>query len=296
MRPRQKKTDIPSPQTHEFKGRKMIRKIVPAALLAATVAAAGCAEGQSGKQTPEAASNAVAVVNGEEISRDVWNLYVKTRTRGTSAEELTDEQKKENLDGLIEMYVASQQAEKDGLGSGEDGARIELMKRSALAELLGQKVLGDKEPTPEELRAEYEKQIEKMPKVEYHASHILVDNEAKARELIAKLDSGADFATLAKENSSDSSANEGGDLGWFAASRMVKPFADAVESLQKGTYTKEPVQSQFGWHVIHLDDTRPLEPPSYEAVEQQLGQLVKQSKFQAYLDELIKTAKVDRKL
>ena len=130
----------------------------------------------------------------------------------------------------------------------------------------------------------------------YHASHILVDNEAKARELIAKLDSGADFATLAKENSSDSSANEGGDLGWFAASRMVKPFADAVESLQKGTYTKEPVQSQFGWHVSHLDDTRPLEPPSYEAVEQQLGQLVTQSKFQAYLDELIKTAKVDRKL
>jgi peptidyl-prolyl cis-trans isomerase C len=274
----------------------MIRKIVPAALLAATVAAAGCAEGQTGKQAAPAASNAVATVNGEAISRDVWNLYVKTRTRGTSPDELTDEQKKENLDGLIEMYVASQQAEKDGLGTGEDGARIELMKRSALAELLGQKVLGDKEPTEEELKAEYQKQIDKMPKVEYHASHILVDSEAKARELIGKLDSGADFATLAKENSSDSSANEGGDLGWFAASRMVKPFADAVEGLKKGTFTKDPVQSQFGWHVILLQDTRPLEPPAYETVAQQLGQLVKQSKFQAYLDGLMKTAKVDREL
>jgi peptidyl-prolyl cis-trans isomerase C len=274
----------------------MIRKIVPAALLAATVAAAGCAEGQTGKETTPAVSDAVAVVNGEEISRDVWNLYVKTRTRGTSAEELTEEQKKENLDGLIEMYAAAQQAEKDGLGQGEDGARIELMKRSALAELLGQKVLGDKEPTPEELKAEYEKQIAKMPKTEYHARHILVDSEEKARELIAKLDTGADFATLAKENSSDSSSSEGGDLGWFAPSRMVKPFADAVEALEKGAYTKDPVQSQFGWHVIRLDDTRPLEPPSYEAVEQQLGQLVKQSKFQEHLDELMKNAKVERKL
>ena len=275
----------------------MIRKIVPAALLAATVAAAGCAEGQTGKETTTpAVSDAVAVVNGEEISRDVWNLYVKTRTRGTSAEELTEEQKKENLDGLIEMYAAAQQAEKDGLGKGEDGARIELMKRSALAELLGQKVLGDKEPTPEELKAEYEKQIAKMPKTEYHARHILVDSEEKARELIAKLDTGADFATLAKENSSDSSSSEGGDLGWFAPSRMVKPFADAVEALEKGAYTKDPVQSQFGWHVIRLDDTRPLEPPSYEAVEQQLGQLVKQSKFQEHLDDLMKNAKVERKL
>jgi peptidyl-prolyl cis-trans isomerase C len=274
----------------------MIRKIVPAALLAATIAAAGCAEGQTSKAVAPAAVDAVATVNGEPISRDVWNLYVKTRNRGTSPDELTDEQKKENLDGLIEMYVASQQADKDGLGAGEDGARIELMKRSALAELLGQKVLGDKEPTPEELKAEYDKQIEKMPKIEYHARHILVDSEAKARELIAKLDSGSDFATLAKENSSDSSAKEGGDLGWFAASRMVKPFADAVEALEKGSYTKDPVQSQFGWHVIRLDDTRPLTPPTYEAVSQQLGQLVKQEKFQAYLDDLMKTAKVDRKL
>ena len=273
----------------------MIRKIVPAAMLAATMAAAGCAEGTTTTEAP-VASNAVAIVNGEPISREVWDLFVKTRTRGGNAADLTEEQKKENLDGLIEMYAATQQAEKDGLGKGEDGARIELMKRSALAELLGQKVLGDKEPTPEELKAEYEKQIAKMPTTEYHARHILVDSEAKARELMTKLDTGADFAKLATENSSDSSSSEGGDLGWFAPSRMVKPFADAVEALQKGAYTKEPVQSQFGWHVIQLEDTRPLEPPSYEAVEQQLGQLVKQSKFQEHLDELMKNAKVERKL
>jgi peptidyl-prolyl cis-trans isomerase C len=274
----------------------MIRKIVPAAMLAATMAAAGCAEGTTTKDAAPVASDAVAVVNGEPISREVWDLFVKTRTRGGNAADLTDEQKKEYLDGLIEMYIAAQQAEKDGLDSGEDGARIELMKQSALADIAGKKFLGDKEATPEELKAEYEKQVALMPKSEYHARHILVDSEEKAREMITELDSGASFEQLAEKNSSDSSAKEGGDLGWFAPSRMVKPFADAVEKLKKGEYTKEPVQSQFGWHVIRLDDTRDLAPPTYEAVEQQLDQLVKQSKFQAYLDELMKNAKVERKL
>jgi peptidyl-prolyl cis-trans isomerase C len=296
MRSHQAMADSPSLQLSELKGLKMIRKIVPAAVLAATMAAAGCAEGTTTQDATDATSSAVAIVNGEVISRDVWELFVKTRTRGGDADELTDEQKKENLDNLIEMYVAAQQAVKDGLESGEDGARIELMRQSALADIAGKKILDGKEPTPEELKAEYEKQIALMPQIEYHARHILVEDEAKAREMIAALDSGSSFETLAEQNSSDSSAQEGGDLGWFAASRMVKPFADAVQALEKGTYTKEPVQSQFGWHVIRLDDTRPLTPPTYEAVEQQLGQLVNQSKFQAYLDELMKTAKVERKL
>jgi peptidyl-prolyl cis-trans isomerase C len=275
----------------------MTRKIVPAALLAACLVATGCAEGVTDKKAAEpAVSNAVAVVNSEEISREVWELFVKTRTRGGTAESLTPEQKTETLDSLIEMYVAAQQAEKDGLNSGEDAARIELMRRSALADLAGQKFLEGKEPTPEDLKAEYEKQIALMPSMEYRARHILVDGEDKARELITALDAGGSFETLAKENSSDSSAQEGGDLGWFPANRMVKPFADALQALEKGAYTKAPVQSQFGWHVIRLEDTRPLAPPTYETVEPQLGQLVRQSKFQAYLDELMKTAKIERKL
>jgi peptidyl-prolyl cis-trans isomerase C len=274
----------------------MIRKLITAAILAVAVASTGCAESKTDKAADKPATDAVAIVNGQPIPRDVWTLWIKTRTRGGSADDLTPEQKTENLNRLIEMYVAAQQAEKEGLAAGEDGARVELMKQSALADLAGRKFLDGKDPTPDELKAEYDKQVADMPKTEYRARHILVDNEAKARELIAQLDAGARFETLAEQNSSDSSAKEGGDLGWFAASRMVKPFADAVEGLQKGSYTKEPVQSQFGWHVIRLDDTRPLAPPTYEAVESQLKQLVQQSKFQAYLDELTKTAKVERKL
>ena len=276
----------------------MNRKLIPVALVAATFAMSACAEKKLDEMTGKdaGAESVVAVVNGEKISKEVWDLWVKMRTRGTSPEDLTPEQVTENLDGLIQVYVAGQQARKDGLASGEDGARIELMKQTAMADMLSRKFLEGEEPSTEEKRAEYDKQVAQLPKLEYRARHILVDDEAKARELIASLDAGARFETLAEENSSDSSAQEGGDLGWFAASRMVKPFADAIEALEKGTYTKEPIQSQFGWHVIKLEDTRPLTPPAFEEVEAQLGPLVQQSKFQAYLEELTKTAKVDRKL
>jgi len=276
----------------------MNRKLIPVALVAATFAMTACAEKKldemTGKET--GANSVVAVVNGEKISRDVWDLWVKMRTRGMNPDELTPEQVTENLDQLIQMYVAGQQAEKDGLADGESGARIELMRQSALADLLSQKFLEGQEPTAEEKRAEYDKQVALLPKLEYKARHILVADEAVARELIASLDSGARFETLAEQNSTDSSAKDGGDLGWFAASRMVKPFADAVEALEKGTYTKEPVQSQFGWHIIKLDDTRPLTPPAFEEVESQIGPMVQQAKFQTYLEELTKTAKVERKL
>jgi peptidyl-prolyl cis-trans isomerase C len=276
----------------------MNRKLIPVALVAATFAMSACAEKKLEQMTGQeaGAESVVAVVNGEKISKDVWDLWVKMRTRGTSPEDLTPEQLTENLDGLIQVYVAGQQARKEGLASGEDGARIELMQQTAMADMLSRKFLEGDEPTTEEKRAEYDKQVAQLPKLEYRARHILVDNEAKARELIASLDSGARFETLAEQNSSDSSAQEGGDLGWFAASRMVKPFADAVETLEKGAYTKEPIQSQFGWHVIKLEDTRPLNPPAFEEVEAQLGPLVQQTKFQAYLEELTKAAKVDRKL
>lgn len=274
----------------------MNRHSLPLTALVAVLAAAGCDKGAAEQDSAAAPTGPVAIVNGTEISRDVWDLFLKTRMSGQEDEEVTPEQKEQMLDNLIQMYAASQQAEKDGLNSGETAARLELMKRSALADLAGQKHLEGKDPTQEDLKAEYDRQVEQMPKTEYSARHILVDTEEKAREMIASLDQGAKFEKLAEDNSSDSSASDGGNLGWFTPARMVKPFADAVQSLEKGAYTKEPVQSQFGWHVIKLDDTRPLTPPPFEAVETQLKQFVQQSKFQAYLNELTAAAKVEKKL
>lgn len=268
---------------------------VPVAVAAAMFATTGCAK-EADKAAATGNEGVVAVVNGTPISRSVFEMFVNTRTGGLSFEDVSAEEKAEQLDDLIQMYVAAQQARKDGLDKGEDGARLELMHQSALADLAGRKFLEGKEPTEEEMRAEYDRQIAQLPKLEYRARHILVAEEEKAKELIAQLDGGASFETLAKDNSSDSSAQEGGDLGWFAANRMVKPFADAVQALEKGKYTTSPVKSEFGWHVIKLEDTRDLAPPPYEMVQQQLVQLVRQNKFQAYLEEIVKKAKIEKKL
>ena len=268
---------------------------IPVAVAAAMFATTGCAK-EADKAAAQDTEAAVAVVNGTPISRSVFEMFVNTRTGGRALDDVNAEEKNEQLDELIQMYVAAQQARKDGLDKGEDGARLELMHQSALADLAGRKFLEGKEPTEEELRAEYDRQIAQLPKLEYRARHILVAEEEKAKELIAQLDGGASFETLAKDNSSDSSAQEGGDLGWFAPNRMVKPFADAVQALEKGKYTASPVKSEFGWHVIKLEDTRDLAPPPYEMVEQQLAQLVRQNKFQAYLEDLMKQAKIEKKL
>ncbi len=255
--------------------------------------AVGCTKAE----TPEvAADKPVAVVNGSPISRDVWNLYVKTRHAGKTPGDLTAEEQNEALEELIGMYAGSQEADKQKLGEGEPKARLELVGKSAMAELLYKKFTEGAEPTEEELKAEYDARIAEAPKEEYHARHILVDDEAKAKELIAKLDGGANFEQLAKDNSKDSSSAEGGDLGWFNPNQMVKPFSDAVQQLEVGKYTTAPVQSEFGWHVIKLEEKRATTPPPYDAVKAQLGPLVNQKKFEAYLKDLVKAAKVERSL
>jgi peptidyl-prolyl cis-trans isomerase C len=236
------------------------------------------------------------VVNGTPISRDVYDLYVKTRHQGKTAGDLTAEEQGEALDELIKMYVGAQEADKQKLGEGEPNARLELVGKSARAELLFKKFTEGAEPTDAELKAEYDARIAEAPKEEFHARHILVDDEAKAKELIAQLDKGGNFEQLAKDNSKDGSATEGGDLGWFNANQMVKPFSDAVQQLETGKYTATPVKSEFGWHVIRLEEKRATTPPPFDTVKTQLGPLVNQKKFEAHLDELVKTAKVEKSL
>jgi peptidyl-prolyl cis-trans isomerase C len=257
--------------------------------------AAGCTKTDTAAAgASDSAVKPVAMVDGTAISQDVWNLYVKARHEGKAAEEITPEQRTETLDELIGMYVGAQEARKQNLTTGEDGARIELMHTSSMTELLFKKFVDGKEPTEEELKAEYDARIADLPKTEFHARHILVDDEAKAKDLIAQIDKGASFEKLATENSKDGSATEGGDLGWFMASQMVKPFADALQQLEVGKYTATPVKSDFGWHIIKLEETRAATPPPYESVKPKLGPMVQQKKFEAHLKELVKAAKVER--
>ncbi len=262
-----------------------------AILIASLVLGAGCAKTA---ETQDGAAAPVATINGTSIPREVWNLYLKVRFQGQEVDSLDEATRKEALEDLIRMYAGAAQANTDGLVSGESAARIELMRQSAMADLFSKKIVDGQEPTEEQLKAEYDKRVAEMPKDEFNARHILVEDEAQAKDLAAQLDKGASFEKLAKDHSKDGSAAEGGDLGWFVPEQMVKPFADALRQLEKGKYTASPVQSQFGWHIIKLVDTRASTPPPFESVKSQLGQMVRQSMVNERLDQLVNSAKIER--
>jgi peptidyl-prolyl cis-trans isomerase C len=242
------------------------------------------------------ASPPVATVNGTPISRDFYEFYVKNAA-GKPSSELSAEQREQALDNLVRAQVVAEQAEKDGLLKDKDTAAIlELERLNVLQQAVSERYLKDKKPTEQELRAEYETQVGLLAKQEYRARHILVATEDFAKKLVAQLDKGGNFGDIAKRESMDSSKTQGGELGWFTPDRMVKPFADAVTALKVGDYTKTPVQTQYGWHVIQLEETRDLAPPPYDNVKQRLEQVVQSKKFKTYTDSLMKTAKVEKKI
>jgi len=239
------------------------------------------------------ATTVVATVNGKAIDSEMLNVFVLAVSSNNPAAEVTAEQKKQMLDQLINMTLAAQAAEKDGLENDATvKARMQLLKTQLLAEAATEKYMKAHPVSESETKAEYDTQVANMPK-EYKARHILVDSKEKADEIIKQLAAGGDFAKIASKESKDAgSGKNGGDLGWFTAQSMVKPFADAVAAMQKGQTTQQPVQSEFGWHVINLEDTRTPAAPAYEDVKQQVEMLSQRKKLQAYLDELRKTAKI----
>ena len=148
--------------------------------------------------------------------------------------------------------------------------------------------------TEDRLKARYQTFVkDKAGRDEVHARHILVKSEAEAKSVIAELDKGADFAELAKKHSTDPGGSSGGDLGYFGHDDMVKEFADAAFALSPGQYTKAPVKSEFGWHVIKVEDHRVSTPPSFEEARQEVGQLVAHDIVDAKLKELRGAAKVE---
>jgi peptidyl-prolyl cis-trans isomerase C len=271
-----------------------------AAVTAIAIAMTACGKGQqaAAPAAPEKpATPPVATVDGTPITRAQYDTYLKSLLQGRPATELTTEQKGQVLDEMINMELLASQGVKDGVDKDPDvAARLDVLRMRVLADAESQKYLKGKEPTDEELHAEYDTAIAAMDKTEYHAKHILVATQAQAEAVIKKIKGGAKFEDVAKAESTDGSKNNGGDLGWFSLSRMAKPFAEAVKGLKKGEMTNVPVQTQFGWHVIKLEDTRETAPPPFEQVKQQVGNGVVQKKLQAYVETLKKAAKIDKTL
>jgi peptidyl-prolyl cis-trans isomerase C len=268
----------------------------------AALGLAGCNQaGDGAKKDGKAAAEKaeqkppVATVNGKPISAEAFALWTQTQVQ-KAPEDLTPEQRKQALDALVNLYVTGQEADKQGVAKeGETAARLELERYNVLANALFQSKAKAITPTDQDLKVEYDKQVAAMPKTEYKARHILVADEQVAKNAIAQIQKGAKFEDVAKKISTDGSKDQGGDLGWFAPGQMVKPFSEAVEKLQKGQMTEAPVKTDFGWHVIRLDDTRPVEPPPFDAVKDRLGPMVQQRQLREYIDGLRTAAKVEIK-
>jgi peptidyl-prolyl cis-trans isomerase C len=280
-----------------------MRNLLLAGLLAGTALAspgfaqdqnAGQAAGDSAETTPAYdASTVLAAVNGTEIT--LGHVIAMRDRLPPQYQNLPDEVL---LSGLLDQLVDQQLlAEAQSASPETDPLQVKLAieneRRAALAGLAANAAVADVVDDAE-VQAAYDKLVaEFQPQPEFNASHILVDSEEKAKALKAEIDGGKDFAEVAKANSSDGSAAAGGELGWFGAGQMVPEFETAVAALEVGEVS-EPVQSQFGWHLIKLTEKRETAPPSLEQARPEIENQLRQEALQAKLGELRAAATIEK--
>nr|WP_321460845.1 peptidylprolyl isomerase [uncultured Cohaesibacter sp.] len=238
------------------------------------------------------ADRVIATVNGKQITAGEFDFIADQL--GPQTDKMTPEQKQEALTTmLVNMELVSQAAVKQGLDQSDSfKEQAEFLKKRALQTEFFRKNV-DEAITDADLQAVYDEQIGALPaRQEVKARHILVKTEDEAKEIIKQLDGGADFAELAKEKSTGPSGSQGGDLGYFGQGQMVPSFEAAAFALEKGKYTEQPVKSDFGWHVILVEDKRDAPKPTLESVKPNLRAFVAQQKFQTLLDGLRKDADI----
>lgn len=229
----------------------------------------------------------LAKIGNEKITLDEYNTTIMALGMPKS-----DGVEGDLLNQLIEQKLLSGAADKAGLEKREDvQSKIAIMKDMILRDAYLAQFI-EENLSDDVLKAEHEKRIEGYePPFEYRAAHILVDDKAKIDEIAAELKSGKEFSELAKEFSKDSSAANGGDLGYFLKEMMVEPFGDAVEALEVGEYS-DPVKTDFGWHVIKLNEKRKKEIPSFDKVKTRLEAEMAQKLVTEHIEKLKDAADV----
>ncbi len=237
-------------------------------------------------------NNALATVNGNAVDRFIREAVVKQlKSNGQKVDE------DQILAELINLELLSQKAEAAQLHKrNEIAALLRLQYTQTLAQSYMGELAKDITISERELRDEYERQTTDMTVDEYRASHILLDDEATARGIIKELENGANFAALAQAKSTGPTGPKGGDLGWFQLSSMVPEFSAALKTMEVGGTSREPVKSDFGWHVILLSDKRGTNKPEYEDIKDELNNIIMRSKLTRIIDQMraeadIQTAK-----
>jgi peptidyl-prolyl cis-trans isomerase C len=249
--------------------------------------------GTAAQPAAPAGDPVVAIVNGQTLHRS--DVIASAQSLPAQYRDKVDEYFPALVDRLIDITLMVDEGRKEKLQDDpEVKALVTSYEDQAIREVLLRRQLKDK-LSDAALKQKYDEMTKAVkPQEELRASHILVASEAEAKDIIAQLDKGADFAKLAKEKSKDPGATNGGDLGYFSDGDMVPEFWAAADKLNKGEYTKAPVKSQFGWHVILLTDKRTKPTPTFDQVKDQLKDQVTQEIIAAYLGGLHKAAKIQK--
>ena len=282
---------------------KLLRSTLLLAGAASVLSLAACNAARDEKAASPAAPAAsaakageppVATVNGTAISKSRIDMLIQ-QGAGQGQPDSPDA-RRAILDQLTMQMVIAEQAVKKGLDKAPDVTeKLEVIRQSILANAYVQDYIKNNPVTEEAMKAEYERIKATITGTDYKVRHILVEKESEAKEIIAKLkkDAGA-FAKLAAEKSKDTGSKvRGGDLGWVDLSRLVPEFGAAVTKLEKGAITQEPVKTQFGYHVIQLEDAKPVEAPPFEEVKPSLSQQLQQQNLKKQLDDLKAKAKIE---
>jgi peptidyl-prolyl cis-trans isomerase C len=254
------------------------------ALLSALLATATCVQAADDK--------AAALVNGVSIPQARVDMRVKAAAQQGQPD--TPEMRKAIRDDLVNLEVISQTAVKNGLDKQADIAQqLELARQSVLAGAYVQDYAKNHPIGDDVLKQEYEALKKRVGNKEYKLSHILVETEDEAKKVEAELKKGGKFAKVAKAHTKDpGSKDNGGDLGWAVPSNFVQPFGDAVLTLSKGQISA-PVQTQYGWHIIKLEDTRELKVPGFDEVKPNIEKRLQQQSIQKAIEDLRSKAKIE---
>lgn len=238
------------------------------------------------------ADKTVATVNGKPIYQKTFDAYSVHKQKQNPKYDV-----KKNRDVLIQELVNRELMYQDALNKklGKDKEvlfqleqhRVDLLIKHAI-----RKTMLATPITDTELKLEYDRRVKAANVLEFKARHILVKKEDKAKSVIEELNNGKEFIKLAKAYSTGPTGKNGGDLGWFNARQMVPEFSKTVASMKKGTYTKQPVKTKFGWHVIKLEDTRKMDPPKFSDIKKQVRAIMQNKKLQEYILKLRKESKI----
>lgn len=235
----------------------------------------------------------IAVVNGTAIPKSRADALIGQLVK--QGQQDSPQLHQAVRDELVNREILMQEAVREGIPSRADvKAQVAVAQQTVVLRAMIEDYMTKNKPSDAEVKARYDELVRQAGGKEYHLHHILVDNEQQAKDLIAKIKAGAKFEDLAKKYSKDpGSGKNGGDLDWANPKTYVPEFAAAAEKLKKGEMTDTPVHTQFGWHIIRVDDVRDVTPPPLDQVKGQIVQQMQQEKLQAFEQALRAKAKVE---